>query len=964
MAGNGSCANSPVQFTDMSQLNGGPPITNWNWNFGDPSSGANNTSTAQHPMHLFSTGGSFTVHLMVTNAYGCIDSLPGGKAVIVQPTPVAGFSFEGSCIQSPIQFTDESTTSSGTIVARAWNFGDPSSGVNNTSTLANPVHTFNIAGTYWVSLRVTNSNQCFRDTTIMVITNPKPIADFQYSAVCEHDPTTFTDLSIAPNSTVKSWLWDFGDGGTDNIQNPSHEYLTAGTYLVKLVVTNLDNCTDSVTKQVVVRYKPLADFNYLSYYCPANKVDFQDSSHAYGGASITSRLWTFEPGFTSGIQNPSHYFSNDNTSYQVSLMVTDNFGCKDTIVNNVDVISGFDLTFNYDTACYGTSTRFKAVNLAAGDTLLTLSWDFGDPDSPLNHSNIYEPEHQFTRTGTFIVWLKAWNSNNCVDSVYRMVDVKKLTEPDFVFQTTVCNDTVRFQDKSKPGFGTITSWKWIWGDGTSSSFTPPQTGDTVHKFSFEGTYAVKLIVTNSHGCVDSIEKNVTVTCITAAFTQVNSFNCSSDSIAFHDLSTPVNKITSWHWDFGGPTLDYASFRDTVKYKFAPGSYLVSLTVKTLSGGVVVSSLHSLNIMVSAAPVANFNSNTVCFGDSTRYNDLSQDNQVPIIERKWYFGDGSSASYPDSIVNPVHKYQQPGVFNNKFLIRNTIGCRDSIIKQVIVHKLPVAKFTSSPPCQRYDIEFTDGSKIGDTAIAKWWWYFNDPQNQNDTLKNNSVTNRYDSAGIYPVYFKVMDKNGCADDSLYSGFEIKQSPVAAFTITDNVDGMPGKIRLNNESIGARENAYRWDYQTGTSTGNPSPVVTYKYDNLVYTINLVVWNDDNCYDTTWLNYEFKFDNLYVPNAFAPDNVVLGVRMFKPKGMNLSEYHAMVFDKWGHMVWESQLLTDDGTGMPVEGWDGTFEGKPMPQDVYMWKISATFSNGKVWEGSTAGSGSTTTMGTVTLIR
>ena len=76
------------------------------------------------------------------------------------------------------------------------------------------------------------------------------------------------------------------------------------------------------------------------------------------------------------------------------------------------------------------------------------------------------------------------------------------------------------------------------------------------------------------------------------------------------------------------------------------------------------------------------------------------------------------------------------------------------------------------------------------------------------------------------------------------------------------------------------------------------------------------------------------------------------------------MVFDKWGHLIWESNLISTDGKGSPVEGWDGTFNGELMPQDVYMWKISATFNNGKVWEGSEAGNGSTTTMGTVTLIR
>jgi hypothetical protein len=75
------------------------------------------------------------------------------------------------------------------------------------------------------------------------------------------------------------------------------------------------------------------------------------------------------------------------------------------------------------------------------------------------------------------------------------------------------------------------------------------------------------------------------------------------------------------------------------------------------------------------------------------------------------------------------------------------------------------------------------------------------------------------------------------------------------------------------------------------------------------------------------------------------------------------MVFDKWGHLLWES-IKVDETTGQPSEGWDGTFNGELMPQDVYMWKINAKFINGKVWEGSDSGTGSNSTMGTVTLIR
>jgi hypothetical protein len=94
----------------------------------------------------------------------------------------------------------------------------------------------------------------------------------------------------------------------------------------------------------------------------------------------------------------------------------------------------------------------------------------------------------------------------------------------------------------------------------------------------------------------------------------------------------------------------------------------------------------------------------------------------------------------------------------------------------------------------------------------------------------------------------------------------------------------------------------------------------------------------------------------------MIYEVRFFRPVGINLSQYHVTVYDLGGHLLWESTALDDQGS--PLEGWDGTVNGNLMPQGTYMWKISAVFSDGKIWEGSNMGKGSTTTMGTVTLVR
>ena len=95
-------------------------------------------------------------------------------------------------------------------------------------------------------------------------------------------------------------------------------------------------------------------------YCPKGLVHFEDQSQAVAG-SISERLWTFEPGHLSTLVDPDYTFSPTNATYPVSLVVTDNHGCKDTIVKDVFVNPGFSFTFSSDTACFSNPTHFHVA---------------------------------------------------------------------------------------------------------------------------------------------------------------------------------------------------------------------------------------------------------------------------------------------------------------------------------------------------------------------------------------------------------------------------------------------------------------------------------------------------------------------------------------------------------------------------------------------------------------------------
>ncbi|MCC7301050.1 MAG: PKD domain-containing protein [Bacteroidia bacterium] len=242
------CPWSPTGFTDGSTTTVGV-ITGWTWNFGDPPSGANNSSNNQNPTHIYGAGGTYTVTLVVTSSNGCSDTLVDTVNVYYQP--VADFGLLNACQNDGVQFLDSSTTLTGTITGWTWNFGD-----SQTGTSQNPVHNYGSAGNYNVSLIVTNSAGCADTVTQSVTVNPAPLAAFgidDYTAVVGQT-VNFTDQS---QTNIISWFWNFGDSTTSNVQNPSHAYSTGGTFIVMLIVTDINGCIDTVYHEVIVALPPL-----------------------------------------------------------------------------------------------------------------------------------------------------------------------------------------------------------------------------------------------------------------------------------------------------------------------------------------------------------------------------------------------------------------------------------------------------------------------------------------------------------------------------------------------------------------------------------------------------------------------------------------------------------------------------------------------------------------------------------
>jgi PKD repeat protein len=236
-----------------SKASAGSSIVKYEWDFdNDGIIDAEGAKTS----YTYTQKGQFTAVLKVTDSLGQVDTDTCIITVLNRP-PVASFTYTPfkPTIKDDVKFVDTSLDSDGSIVSWFWDFGD---GI--TSTDRNPTHKYSSKGNFTVTLTVTDNDGAQGTITkVVTIYNIAPTASFKYSP---SEPTVgedvqFVDESTDPEGKLTSWLWNFGDGYTSTIKNPTHKYQKEGTYNVTLTVTDDEGLTDTTSKILVIKALPL-----------------------------------------------------------------------------------------------------------------------------------------------------------------------------------------------------------------------------------------------------------------------------------------------------------------------------------------------------------------------------------------------------------------------------------------------------------------------------------------------------------------------------------------------------------------------------------------------------------------------------------------------------------------------------------------------------------------------------------
>lgn len=396
--------------------------------------------------YLWTTGAtttSISVSPSVTTTYSVFVSIANcadtaAVTVTVNPLPLASFSSSTVCFGNPTVFNDLSTVSSGTITAWHWNFGDPNSGLNNTSNLATPTHIFTDPKTFNVILTVTSDKGCQSIVTFPVVFNPPPVALFSSTSVCLNTATNFSSTSTSSvTDPINTWDWNYGDGTFNgSTSSPAHTYTTAGNYTVTLIVTTVQGCKDTINNPITVFGIPVANYTFPAQGCAPLCTTFTDVSLPPNGEIISTWQWNCPGGnpSVSSAQNPTFCWTNPGT-YDVELIVTTNHGCKDTMTTPqyINVYPWPTADFCVAPSIAPSTNPVFAFCDEWTNNVTQWTWDFGD-GSPVDNTNT-DPIHSYSANATnndyyaYNICLRVETQYGCWDTTCHTVELL----PEFSF---------------------------------------------------------------------------------------------------------------------------------------------------------------------------------------------------------------------------------------------------------------------------------------------------------------------------------------------------------------------------------------------------------------------------------------------------------------------------------------------------------------------------------------------------
>jgi gliding motility-associated-like protein len=767
-----------------------------------------------------------------------------------------------------------------------WDFGDPTSGILNTSTLETPNHQYSDTGIYKLKLVLNRGLQCGDSTVVDVKVYPGFIAGFRNSLpLCVGIPVNFVDTTVSIYGNTNYWRWDFGDpttlADTARQRNPPYTFNAAGSYQVELIAASDKGCSDTIVKTIVVLDKPtISVFPKDTIYCGLDSIQVTAI-----GTGIFS--WSPTTNIVGANTSTPLLFPPVTTKYIVNL---DQAGCTNT--DSVTVRPKFDLsnkiTVNNGTICEGESVVLTGTSNYT--TNITWLWSpAATTQSPTSSITTALPI-----TNTTYSLLTTWGKN-CTATANQPIIVKPLAIPNAGLDAFLCVGQPGGVQLSASGGD-----NYVWTPSTGLSNA--NISNPIAKPSTTTSYIVSVGVI---GCTERRSDTVVVEVKNSpTFTLTNdTLICSIDTLQLN-----TNGIGSFSWSPNYNINNITSPNPLVSPD-VPTKYIVKLT-----DAFGCSSTDSVFVNVKQFVSINAGADTtICKGDAFPLN-LTSD----AIGYKWTPATGLNS---DIVKNPTAS----PLVTTLYQVSGNIGkCETQADILVTVAPVPI-------PDAGKDTTLCLGASVTLTATGgnKYDWtpatFLSSTTIPNPTVNNLTATTTY-------IVTVIDNIGGCPRPVKDTVVVALDPPVKADAGPADTSLVLGQTLQLNATGGVN---YVWSPNTYLNNPLIADPVSDPLLGIKYFLN--VTTAAGCQGNDTINVKvYKVDpDLYIPTAFSPNGDGLN-DVLKPIVLGMKELkYFRVYNRWGILLFSTSQIG--------RGWDGTYKGKGQDPGAYVWMVEGTtFKNEK----------------------
>ncbi len=648
----------------------------------------------------------------------------------------------------------------------------------------------------------------------------------------------FQNQSSGPG--VISYTWNFGNGQTSTLRNPTTIYNAPGNYTVNLTAQSDLGCSGVIQKTITIN-QTTTDFTSPASGCLEQPISFQNNSSSQPIASS----WNFGDGTLSAQINPAKTYFTAGV-YNVKLINT-YANCTDSVSKTITVIDNpaVDFTVNDSSSCQAPfNVQFTDLTPGAAFWL----WDFGDGTT----STQKNPSHQYASLGNYTVTLTAGPSTSCSNTTTK-TDFIKIQETNIsIIPGNGCIPYTYTPQAAIQTLDSIATYLWDFGDGTTST----QKNPPPHTYNTEGEYTLTLTATTVNGCSKTVSLPrgvITGTPATVNFTAAPMIACATDRVSFSgNANTTPGAEVIWAWNFGDGST--SNLQNPVHTFIDTGSLNVTLTVLNNGCDNSVTRVITIN-----PPIAKFEYKVNCASRAVTFTNTSLvNNTISPLTYLWKMGDPAATQFT-SATPPPFTYPGTGTYNVSLTVTNG-ACTFTVTNPVSIFD-EKADFTinRNPVCKNTTVTL---SAINSDAnnISNYSWTVG---TRVFPSSPRSINQRFPAEGSYGVSLTITDINGCTNTKTVANYVTVTGPTANF-----VPSSPGAC-LNktvtftdlSTSVSSTIVSWDWDFGDGTQKTFSGPPFTHTYSvEGRYKVSLKVTDGTGCTNS----YTFP-TNLLVTNPIA---------------------------------------------------------------------------------------------------